>query len=947
MINRRFQRGFSILEAIIAIAIFMLVATAVIGIFVVGMQGSKQGVEYVAAAGLLQEGTEAVRSIRNRDFSSLTAGTYGLDTSSGYYELAGTSDAIGEFTRTITIEDVNRNPQFSITPGGSNDPNTKRITVNVTWETLTDKVQNIDHVFYIHNFTVVSNWIQDLISEFNLGSRHDTRVQAAGDGEIVLQTYDASWSSVSVDVELDLNGNGDRVALYYDAQTDILYALAHNSSGEEFEAIDVSDISQSTPTVLNGFELGGANGGDVIVKDGYAFLATTDDSAEVMVVDVVSMTSVNTVDLPGTADATGVALAGTTLVISRDASTDAELYFYDVSDPEGALTEIGATEIGANLTDVEAGGGYAYASSDNNASEVYAVRISDQAQVSAADLSGLGDARSLALVGSSLYVGRTQDGLNPTFMKLDVSVPETALSVAESLDTSSAVQDVAVDAGEETAFLATGDASAELTIVDLASFTQVASGDAGGGVPAHSVEVVGSRAYIGTEDETRDMSVFVGDASSWDTPELVGFADLLASGAASMDVDGSFAYIGTQEDAAADELFIYDISTPSSPTYLGSFDVGAGVNDLDASGNYVYLASSDNARELDIIDVTTKSSPSRMGSYDMQSTRDALAIEVVGTTVYVGRAQQSGGSQRHEFWVIDASSPASPSVTGSMDYSAAVNDLVVDGSEVYAATSNNSAELLVIDISTPSSPSSIGTLNLVGNADGVAIDIDGDTVVLGRDNVASGDELVLIDVATPGSPSEIGSGNAAEAINALWIDSSVVYAGSSAAAAEFQYWDVSTPASPSMDGSFNLGGAGTGVYFDGTYVYLSTVNASNELQILGPSASYADYVSNGTFTSQAFDSGSSTTSWSSLSWTQTGTGSAEFRVRTASTQAGLSGAAWVGSDGTVATSYSASGTSIVTDPGATGTQWIQWKVILSGSGASTPVIEDVSLEYVQ
>jgi len=68
-------------------------------------------------------------------------------------------------------------------------------------------------------------------------------------------------------------------------------------------------------------------------------------------------------------------------------------------------------------------------------------------------------------------------------------------------------------------------------------------------------------------------------------------------------------------------------------------------------------------------------------------------------------------------------------------------------------------------------------------------------------------------------------------------------------------------------------------------------------------------------------------------------------IRTASTEVGLSSATWVGSDGTDLTRYSTSGTGITTDPGASGTQWVQWKAFLSGSGTATPIVLDVTLKY--
>jgi hypothetical protein len=133
---------------------------------------------------------------------------------------------------------------------------------------------------------------------------------------------------------------------------------------------------------------------------------------------------------------------------------------------------------------------------------------------------------------------------------------------------------------------------------------------------------------------------------------------------------------------------------------------------------------------------------------------------------------------------------------------------------------------------------------------------------------------------------------------------------------------------------------------DGTYAYFATGNDSLELQILGPStASFTDYVREGTFTSQAFDSGSTSTNWGSIEWTSSGTGTVQFMIRTANSEANLTTARWVGSDGTSSTTYTSSGQSITTDSSATGTQWVQWKVLLSGNSISTPVLQDVTLSY--
>ena len=877
---RNNKEGFSILEAVIAMALFMLLATAVVGIFVIGSQGSKQGVEYVVAAGYLQEATEAVRSIRNRDYAEITAGTYGLDTSSGYYEFDGTSDVLDEYTRTITIEDVERDGSNNIVAsGGADDPNTKRVTVNITWDTLTGKNQNVDHVFYIHNFVSEVTWVQDLTSEFDSGNFHSSDSASSDDGEVVLRGMQADWSGLSVAYDVDLEGNGDRVALYYDETQDLLFSLSENTTDNEFQAIQVHGSSTATPTELRGFDVGGANGTDFVISGDYAYIATEDNSAEIMVVDIFTMTQVNTIDLAGNGDATGVDITGSTLVIVRDNSGDEEMYFYDVSTPEGTLTELGSTELSENMTDVVVSSSYAFATSTDNTDELFVVRISDYTEVNTVNLTGDENANALTLVGSNLYIVKNDDGSEEDVYLLDVSSPEGSITTTSSLDTGTDNNDIVIDADEDFAFVATDDNSEEVLVIDLSSFTATQTGNTNSNSNANAIAQFGGQLFVGTDDDSRELALFKTNEGGWDFPALIGSANKSGNhDAYSIDVDGTFAYLGTDANGSDDELFIYDISTPSSPTLLGSFDVGADVYDLDADGDYVYLATADNSRELDIIDVSTKSSPVRVGSYNMSGNNNAFAVEYLSGSVYMGR--DSSGND--EFWIIDVSTPASPTLTGSMNHGGDINDVVVDGTEVYAATDANSAELLVIDISTPGTPVSLGTLDLTGDDNGESVDVSGSTVVVGRDEMGSGDELVVIDVTTPASPSVLGSGDVSDDAWTVQIDGDYVYVASDENDEEFQRWDISTPASPTLVSDYDLDADGRDLFWTGTHAYLATEHNSLELQIIGPASSPSDYALEGTFTSEVYDAGSAVT-WDTIAWTGGGSTSTTFKMEVGST----------------------------------------------------------------
>jgi hypothetical protein len=127
-------KGGSVLEIIIAVGIFTIVASNVVVLYIGSLNGSMRDSQRLQADLFLQQGFEATRSIRDYNFSGLTNGTYGLSKTNGYWEFSGVSDTVGKFTRAIVVADVERDTSCAIVPsGGAIDPSSKKITETVTW----------------------------------------------------------------------------------------------------------------------------------------------------------------------------------------------------------------------------------------------------------------------------------------------------------------------------------------------------------------------------------------------------------------------------------------------------------------------------------------------------------------------------------------------------------------------------------------------------------------------------------------------------------------------------------------------------------------------------------------------------------------------------------------------------------------------------------------------
>ena len=104
------------------------------------------------------------------------------------------------------------------------------------------------------------------------------------------------------------------------------------------------------------------------------------------------------------------------------------------------------------------------------------------------------------------------------------------------------------------------------------------------------------------------------------------------------------------------------------------------------------------------------------------------------------------------------------------------------------------------------------------------------------------------------------------------------------------------------------------------------------------------YLSSGNLESSAYDTGSSST-FTTLSWNASLTAgtAVKFRIRSASTQAGLSSATWYGPTGTN-DYYTTNGSSI--NSVHNGDRWVQYQVILETENKGvTPTLHDVAISY--
>ncbi len=409
----RYKRGFSLVEVLLAISIFVLMASGVIGAILYGEQSSVLSGVRARAVFLSGEGMEAVRGIRDRDFSNLSVGTHGISQSSGQWEFSGNQDAEGIYTRRIQVSSV--------------DGDTFQVQTTVSWPEYLGRSGEVSLVSYL------TNW------------------RALREGQ---------WANPALAYSLDLTGNnsGEKVQI----QNNYAYVIL-SSGTPNFLVIDITDPLN---LVLMGSATLSGPLRNLVVSGNYAYIASGANNNELQIVNIATSSSPTlqgSFNAPGNQDAHGVAISGSTAYIVRSGGT--EMYAINVSNPSSPSSS-GSLNLSGSLSDIVVSGSRAYVASSSNSEEVQVVNISNPASmsvVSSFDLAGNGDALSLAVLDNTLFAGK-QGG---EIFAIDISNP-ASLTVRSSANGQNAINNLAIGGDvNQYLFAASDENSAEFQVINI------------------------------------------------------------------------------------------------------------------------------------------------------------------------------------------------------------------------------------------------------------------------------------------------------------------------------------------------------------------------------------------------------------------------------------------------------------------------------------------------
>ena len=266
-----------------------------------------------------------------------------------------------------------------------------------------------------------------------------------GAGELqVARGFVNGWPSAQRSGSINLGGNIDGSAAAYACGLAFVGTL-QNGSGPELYLVNAS--SSTSPSLFSNLEIG-ASVNEMWLEGDRLYLATNSDSQELVAVSMANPASPSllfSVDIPGTADAQGVAVRGRTAYVTlQNNPLGAEFYVVGVDGVTPSI--LGSYEIGNGAAGLALATSTAFLATSSDTQEILALDISNSAAPGlqgGLDVSGINNGVDIALDpgGQTAYLVRdggvdfiTANVANPASMSQlgGLSLAGTLLAVAST-----------------------------------------------------------------------------------------------------------------------------------------------------------------------------------------------------------------------------------------------------------------------------------------------------------------------------------------------------------------------------------------------------------------------------------------------------------------------------------------------------------------------------------
>ncbi|MBT4917263.1 prepilin-type N-terminal cleavage/methylation domain-containing protein [Candidatus Peregrinibacteria bacterium] len=433
------QKGFSIIEVLLALAMFSIVTVGILYMSIDTMHRDITISTNQEALLYAQEGLEVSRNIADKSFLSLANGDHGLQLDSGEWSFIVAPEAVDSFyDRTINVSDVYSDESGNIDEDSGTffDPDVKKVIVEIEWLEGGVIPKSVELSSYVTDWKG-DDLIRTTCTEWESGT-HGSTQSFVIDGPPV-DNCEIRLNELAVPSEFFSSANVGKHG--NDVVIDGNYAyLAVNSTWNGLSIINISNPSSPSET---SDEFVGGKGRYVFKKGDYIYMGVQSWLTGLAIVDVSN---------PNSADWEAgwfIGHYGNKPTVDDDNNlfigSDWDWYsmlIYDVTNKSfPILTEI--EDFNDDVHVIELYGDYAFVGIDDDSDALHIGDISNLSEVDKITSMDVGEEiNSIVRQGTILYVG-TEDS-DDSLHIIDISNIESPSEIT-SLDVGGEIEDIAID----------------------------------------------------------------------------------------------------------------------------------------------------------------------------------------------------------------------------------------------------------------------------------------------------------------------------------------------------------------------------------------------------------------------------------------------------------------------------------------------------------------------
>ncbi len=419
------NKGQTLIELLITIALASILIPALLTGFFVTREGRAQSEQRLLATAYLKEAQEAVKIVHSNGWENLVNGTFHPSVLGTTWTLSGGQEIIGNFTRTIEISDANRDSNGEIVDiGGIPDPSTKEIEISVSWGSPIPT--DVSSRIYLSRFKN-SSFIHTTQEDFEGGVLDGVIVINENGGEVTLGAGGGgTWCDPNLSIQsvnLPKQGVANAISAI---EGNVFAGTGENASGISYASVGIDNLRPPNATISGTFD--GYKTNDVYGEENYAYLATDTNQKEIVVIDLTSTTGgkyqeAGYFNAPGNLSASSVYVSGNVGFVT---TTDGKLYSFDLSNKSGSrpLIDSDGVALAGNGTGMIVVGNFAYISIANTTSQLQIVDIGNPSNLtisgSASVAGGAGQAIFVNTSGTRAYLATAESSTQREFFIIDV-----------------------------------------------------------------------------------------------------------------------------------------------------------------------------------------------------------------------------------------------------------------------------------------------------------------------------------------------------------------------------------------------------------------------------------------------------------------------------------------------------------------------------------------------